>query len=360
MSQRLRFGVIGTGLMGVEHIQNLALQDDAELVALADPVERSRGWGRKAAQWNVPAYASATEMVERHDPDALIIASPNHTHAEVLEPLWDFGKHLLVEKPLCTTMQDCRHVAERAAGHHGIFWVGMEYRYMPPIARLISEVHSGEVIGRLHMLAIREHRFPFLPKVGDWNRFNRNSGGTLVEKCCHFFDLMRLITNSEPVRVYASAGQSVNHLDEVYDGETSDIWDNGLVTIDFDNGVRALLDLCMFAEGSRYQEEIAATGDRGKVECFLPKATDAECLLTLGDRETGAVRSEPIEVDAALLEAGHHHGSTYFQQQAFLRAARGEAEVEVTVDDGLRAVAVGIAAQRSAEERRVVEMSEVL
>ncbi|MEM6702386.1 MAG: Gfo/Idh/MocA family oxidoreductase [Acidobacteriota bacterium] len=360
MSEPLRFGVIGTGLMGVEHIQNLALQDDAKLVALSDPVERSRGWGRRAAGWDVPAYESAVEMIERHDPDALIIASPNHTHAEVLEPLWRFGKHFLVEKPLCTSLDDCRSVATRAQQHPGVFWVGMEYRYMPPIARLIDEVHDGDVLGRLHMLAIREHRFPFLPKVGDWNRFNRNSGGTLVEKCCHFFDLMRLIVRAEPVRVYASAGQSVNHLDETYDGETPDIWDNGLVTVDFDNGVRALLDLCMFAEASRYQEEITATGDRGKVECFLPKANDAECLLTLGKRESGEVRSEPIEVDAALLEAGHHHGSTYFQQAAFARAARGEDEVAVTVDDGLRAVAVGVAAQISAQEHRVVPMSEVL
>jgi myo-inositol 2-dehydrogenase / D-chiro-inositol 1-dehydrogenase len=57
------------------------------------------------------------------------------------------------------------------------------------------------------MLTIREHRFPFLEKVGDWNRFNRNTGGTLVEKCCHFFDLMRLILRDDPVRVMASGGQ---------------------------------------------------------------------------------------------------------------------------------------------------------
>ena len=67
---------------------------------------------------------------------------------------------------------------------------------MPPVARLLAEVKKGSV-GRVHMVAIREHRFPFLPKVGDWNRFSRNTGGTMVEKCCHFFDLMRLITRSD-------------------------------------------------------------------------------------------------------------------------------------------------------------------
>ena len=74
---------------------------------------------------------------------------------------------------------------------------------MPTIARLIAEAESG-VIGELKMLTVREHRFPFLRKVADWNRLSARTGGTLVEKCCHFFDLMRLILKAEPTRVLAS------------------------------------------------------------------------------------------------------------------------------------------------------------
>ena len=121
------------------------------------------------------------------------------------------------------------------------------------------------------MLSIREHRFPFLQKVDDWNRFNKNTGGTLVEKCCHFFDLMRRIIGSEPVRVMASAGRDVNHLDESYNGDVPDILDNAYVIFDFKNGARALLDLCMFAEASRHNEELCAIGETGKVECLLPQ-----------------------------------------------------------------------------------------
>ncbi len=354
----IRYAVLGTGLMGVEHIHNLRLQPDAELVAVSDPEPRSHTWAREAAGWEVPAFLDNEEMVEETRPDALIVASPNHTHAEVLEPLWQYGTHLLIEKPLCTTLEDTSHVVAKAARHPGVVWVGMEYRYMPPVAELVRGVHDGEV-GTLRMLALREHRFPFLPKVGDWNRFNRNSGGTLVEKCCHFFDLMRLIVRREPVRVMASAAQDVNHLDESYDGTTPDIWDNGFVVFDFEGGVRAALDLCMFAEGSRYQEEIAATGDEGKLECFLPKASEGECLLVSGQR-SGEVSTRTLEVDPELMAAGHHHGSTYYEQQAFARAIRGEGPVEVTAEDGHLAVAMGVAAQIAAAEHRVVEMTEVL
>ena len=98
----------------------------------------------------------------------------------------------------------------------------MEYRYMPPVQKMIQEIDSNK-IGKLKMLSIREHRFPFLKKVDDWNRFQINTGGTLVEKCCHFFDLMRLITNSEVTQVYASGDQSVNHLNENNNGKVPDI-----------------------------------------------------------------------------------------------------------------------------------------
>lgn len=352
----IRYGVIGTGMMGIEHMQNVRLLDGARVAAIADPHEPSRRWARvtaEAAGEEIALHADYREMLAKTPIDAAIVCTPNHTHAEVLDTLFETDLHILVEKPLCTTIDDARRVCEAAERHRGVFWVGMEYRYMPPVARLIEELRAG-TIGRLHMLSIREHRMPFLPKVGDWNRFARNTGGTLVEKCCHFFDLMRLITGQEPVRVFASAGQDVNHLDERYDGERPDILDNAFATVDFDGGARALLDLCMFAEGSRNQEEITATGDRGKLECFIPDST-----LVIGQREPRSVETHEVPVEAALLEAGFHHGSTYYEHRGFQRAIREGMPPEVDARDGLLAVAMGLAAERSARERRVVEMSEL-
>jgi predicted dehydrogenase len=285
--------------------------------------------------------------------DAVVIASPNHTHARVLDDVFQTGLHVLCEKPLCTTLEDARAVARKARSHPGVFWVAMEYRYMPPVARLIQEVRGGTV-GRLRMLAIREHRMPFLEKVGHWNRFARNTGGTLVEKCCHFFDLMNLITGSRATRVYASGGRDVNHLDERYDGEVPDILDNAFALVDYEDGCRALLDLCMFAEGSRNHNEIAATGDAGKVECFVPDSN-----VVIGRRDPRAVETLHVPVDEAILRAGFHHGSTYYEHRAFLEAIRSGGPPEVSAEDGLRAVALGVAAERSVAEKRPVEMSEL-
>ena len=81
----------------------------------------------------------------------------------------------------------------------------MEYRFMPPVQRLLAGLGAGSA-GRLRMIAIREHRFPFLVKAGDWNRFSPNTGGTLVWKCSHFVDLMRLMAGAR-LSIFGQAGQ---------------------------------------------------------------------------------------------------------------------------------------------------------
>lgn len=360
MPEVVRYGLVGTGMMGVEHIHNLAVTPGAVVTALADPVETSLNWARKALGDRVDqakAYADSAALAASGEVDCVIVSSPNHTHRDVLEPLFDAGLPILCEKPLATTLDDARWVVERAARSPAPFWTAMEYRYMPPAAAFIEEVHGGR-IGALRMLSIREHRFPFLPKVGDWNRFAANTGGTMVEKCCHFFDLMRLITKSEAVRVYCSGAMDVNHVDERYEGRTPDIIDNSYTTVDFANGVRAMLDLCMFAEGAENQEEITAVGDTGRLDVLIPTGA-VVYSPRVGFRNPKQVEMRVVDVDATALKAGTHHGSTFYEHQRFNAAVRGQGPVEVTARDGLMAVAIGTAAEISAREKRVVEMSEL-
>lgn len=358
-----RYGLIGAGMMGQEHIRNIALLPETAVTAFYEPDE---GMAAKSAALAPDAVSceSIGALLKRDDLDALVIASPNHCHIGQLKQIAATRVlPILCEKPLYTAPGDAAEVA--ALDTYGApIWVAMEYRYMPPIAKFCELADS--TTGGIKMLTIREHRFPFLEKVGDWNRFNRNSGGTLVEKCCHFFDLMRLILNDEPIRVMSSAGQSVNHLNEVYDGETSDIWDNGYVIVDFAKGARAMLELCMFAEGSEYQEEISAVGPSGKIEAKVPgpvrfwnkdlgPAPVPKVIVSPRAPTTGQVVHE-TPVDKDLLTAGDHHGSTYYQHVQFLKVVRGETSPKVTLSDGAAAVRMGMAAQESARTGKAIEL----
>lgn len=358
----VRYGIIGSGMMGLEHLWNLHHIPGAAVTAIADPNPPSReatilfDEGRN----EIVEFDDHRELLASGLVDVVIVSSPNMTHRAILDDVLATDLHVLVEKPLCTTVADCRAViaaadARRDRGCDAIVWVGLEYRYMPPVARLIREVHAGTV-GPPKMVAIREHRFPFLQKVGDWNRFNRNTGGTLVEKCCHFFDLMNHITGDRPVRVLASGAQDVNHLDERYGGEVPDILDNAFVIVDYERGARAMLDLCMFAEASEHQEELSVVGPLGKVEAFLPS-----CEVRIGLRSEGrpGVRSEAVHDERVAYE-GFHHGSSYLEHLDLIAAVRAGGAPGVDVRDGLLSVAMGVAAHRSIDTGAAVLLDDVL
>ena len=359
----LNYGLIGCGMMGREHIRNIALLEDVEISVVFEPDLEMRALAAQTLPQAV--MVDSLETLLAHDPlDCLVIVSPNHCHmSQLIEIAAQRALPILCEKPLFTNPADLALAQSFAQSYPSQVWVAMEYRYMPPVAALIAQ--AQEITGGIKMLTIREHRFPFLPKVGDWNRFNINSGGTLVEKCCHFFDLMRFILGSDPVRIMASAGQEVNHLDETYNSQVPDIWDCGYVIVDFANGARAMLELSMFAEGSEYQEEIHAVGPKGKIACNVPGPTRfwpehmAEPPvphIILSPRSPMNPTRIDTPVPTALLAAGDHNGSTFYQHQRFQAAVLGGLSAEVGLQDGIWAVRMGQAAQKSALEKRVIEL----
>ena len=356
----IKYGIIGAGTMAREHILNISLIENAEVVALSDPHEASLNQCKDILKTKVPCFKNYQDMIKENLVDVYLISSPNFTHIEILKDVIKTKKHILVEKPLCTNTKDCLEIKKLTKDYPSLFWTAMEYRYMPPVAKFIDEIHN-KTIGELKTLTIREHRFPFLKKVNNWNRFEKNTGGTLVEKCCHFFDLMRLIAKSKPISVYASGAQDVNHLDEEYDGKKPDIIDNAYVIVNFENGARSLLELCMFAENSNMQEELVATGNKGKIETSVPSNESGKISsnLRIGMRD-GETRLETIEVDKKILEAGHHHGSTYYEHLAFLNAIKNNSNPEVSLNDGLIAVAVGEAAEKSIKLKRLVKLEEII
>ncbi|MEO8858359.1 MAG: Gfo/Idh/MocA family oxidoreductase [Burkholderiaceae bacterium] len=367
MAQAIRYGIIGCGSMGREHIENIKMLDGCTVSAIADDHAASRDAGQALLPVPAQLFDDYRELLSAGICDALVIATPNHTHHAVLLDALASDTHILVEKPLCTTIDDCLDLVQAAQGRKKMVWVAHEYRYMPPVAEAIRMAHAGAV-GTVHQVAIREHREPFYPKVDDWNRFNANTGGTLVEKTSHYFNLMDLILKERPLAVFASGAQRVNHLDESYGGRTPDILDSAYVIVEYPSGARAMLDLCMFAENSIDNEHLTVVGNEGKIESLLPSMT-----LRYGRREDWGKREvwgqtassgKGVSVrrvwDTSIKYMGNHFGASYVEHVKFAQAICQGLAPDITLAEGLRAVATGLAAHRSIDERRIVAMSDVL
>ncbi|MCP4317303.1 MAG: Gfo/Idh/MocA family oxidoreductase [Hyphomicrobiales bacterium] len=358
----IRYGIIGSGMMGQEHIRNLALIGGTEVSAVADPNTQMRESAAALAGPGCAAFEHHIPLLKAGLCDAIVVAAPNHLHKPILQDVLPWEVPLLVEKPLGIDHLECESIIRSAGSRKAPVWVGMEYRYMPPVARLLAEVRAGTA-GVPRMMAIREHRFPFLSKIDNWNRFQNQTGGTLIEKCCHFFDLMRLVFGVEATRVYASGGMDVNYRDEDFDGRKTDILDNAYVIVDFENGKRGMLDLCMFAEGAYWQESVSVTGDKGRIDAFVPgparfssNGKERASQVVISPRECRAPITEEILVDEAILSAGDHHGSTYYQHEKFLHLIRQGGQPEVSMEDGARAVKIGVAAEESARTGQPVTL----
>jgi predicted dehydrogenase len=365
--KKIRYGIIGCGSMGREHIENLRAMGGAVVTAIADPSPQSREQAAAIVDGKVELFADHRDLLKSGLCDAVVVASPNFTHIEVMRDALATDLHILCEKPLVTKIADGVEMIERAKGRKGIVWVAQEYRYMPPVAEMIRIAHEGGV-GQMHQVAIREHREPFYSKVGDWNRFSANTGGTLVEKCCHYFNLMDFILKEEPTRVFASGDQRVNHLDEKYEGKTPDILDSAYVIVEYPSGARASLDLCMFAENSVDNEHVTIVGSEGKLESLLPSG-----VLRYGRREdwgrrevwgqpSGTAKGVAVRQirDTNIKYLGQHFGASYVEHQKFAQAVRNGTAPEIPLEEGLRAVATGLAAHKSIDEGRVVALAEVL
>lgn len=369
----LRFALIGCGMIGMEHIQVTALEGEAVIHGLVDQNERSLASARQIHRQTHPAgqeprvYASAAEAAADPAIDALIIATPNYTHRAVLAEVLSAGKPILLEKPMATTLEDAAAIARMAEEYESFIQIGLQYRYKSIYTLARREALESPTLGEVKTISMREHRVPFLDKKKQWNKFSEYSGGTLVEKCCHYFDLFNLFAGMKPgsrtvrpVRVFSSGSQAVNYGEFEYEGRRADIVDNAYTVVEYSNGTRACLDLNMFSPF--FYEEMALSGEKGHL-----KVTEMEDGIQGLTNTMEIHRGEDYpslygtpRYPQHIEERGGHHGSKFFEHRNFVRRIRGEQTDSARVEEGFWSIVVGAAAQKSLKEGQPVEISDFL
>jgi predicted dehydrogenase len=349
---KYRLAIIGTGTMGQEHMRVAALLGRATIHGIYDSAAHSM----EMAQANFrPLQAEALVLYDSleaacEDPvvDALLICTPNFSHFEILQTAMASGKPIFLEKPMATDLQDAAAIVAAADKYTSFIQIGLQYRYKPQYLEAFSEALERGSLGDIKTISVSEYRPPFLDKVGQWNKFQRFSGGTLVEKCCHYFDLINLLAQARPHRVHATGGQAVNFLDFERDGQTSDIDDHAFVSIEYDNQVRASFTLNMFCPD--FYEELVVVGDGGRLKAIeehdIHRSGSGSASLTLRRGEGGVSKTTDLTYPRAIEQSGHH-GSTYFEHVALMDRLDGKDVNCATPMQGMWAMAVASAAQES-------------
>lgn len=358
------YGIIGTGMMGREHIRAVLQLEQAELIGLCDSHPKSLELGVaeviRSGGKAPKIYSDTAALASDPDVDAILICTPNFTHRAVFDQVKASGKPIFLEKPMATTLEDAFYLAQGALRYPAAIQLGMQYRYKSQYQLALSALDRNE-LGSVKMISLCEYRPPFLSKVREWNKFSEYSGGTLVEKCCHYFDLMNRIAGAPPARVYASGGRAVNFADFEYKGKPSDIDDHALVVVDYENGVKAQFALNMFSE--ELFEALTVGGSEGTLhtEEYASFKPDRPSRSSIRIQTPDHPAYEGIDCTFPEdIEIGGHYGSTLFEHQRFRDQLTGATNDGATCAEGLWAIITAWMAQVSMQQGNVVNVREML
>jgi predicted dehydrogenase len=343
---KLRIGFIGVGSMGLSHVKSIqeGCFANAEAVAICSNNESNIAKALAIAP-RAGVFSDEHELI-RSELDAVFVSTPNFTHVPLALEILQSGKHLFLEKAVGVNREECMRLLKAADKTDRVLMIGHELRYSPYFQKLKQLVDAGE-IGTPRMVWCKEFRGPFQKKSHDWILDSRKSGGTLVDKNCHHFDLMNWWVGSRPRRVCAFGGNTV-------EGATTEhqILDHATVGFEYENGARGTLQLCLFAPELQGEDlEMGIVGDKGMLQTRISK-------LQLLVWKRNAEKKGPMVYDVAAKRGegwGRHLGHEEIHE-AFIAAIVKNERPMTTVRDCVDGTLLAIAAEESIKQRTVVEV----
>lgn len=335
---KIGIGVIGLGRMGQVYAYHVARQiAEASLVAVADP--RAEALEQFAASvGGVRTYADYHELLAQRDIQAVIVASPTHTHHEVVIAAAEAGKAIFCEKPTALTLAATDEMLAAVQQASVLFQVGFMRRFDRAYVDAKHKIEAGLIGQPVNIRSIG--RDPFRTSLEFANP--AVSGGLIVDMGIHDFDLLRWLMQDEVRRVYAEASALVYpELREVGDVDNAQI-------------------VLRFRGGGLGNVEVSRTAIYGY-------DIQTEIVGSLGTLQVGYLRETPVMV---LTRSGVQHdvvphfpqrfGPAYTTQiEHFCDCALNGKQPLVSSADARAALQIGLAATLSQREGRVVNVDEV-
>jgi inositol 2-dehydrogenase len=334
---RLAIGLIGAGRLGRVYARDLASRiAETRLVAIADPLEALAR--EVAAEFDVPKYyADPLALVDDPAVDALVIVSPTHTHRELVIAASSRKKPTFCEKPPALSLDEVAEMQEAVSSSGMFLQMGFMRRFDAGYASAKRQIEEGRI--GMPLVFKSTSRDPFRPSLEYANP--KSSGGMLLDMGIHDFDLARWFMGE--VRTVSTIGATIAYPELATVGDI----DNAVASLTFASGKLGVVDL---SRSGIYGYDIST-----------------EILGLEGTLRIGYLRETPVMLMTKNSVA--HDTVPYFmerfrdayttQLQNFAQNVQQERPAPITIEDGMEALRIGVAATRAHETGRSVVVSAI-
>jgi myo-inositol 2-dehydrogenase/D-chiro-inositol 1-dehydrogenase len=335
--KKLRIGIIGAGRIGRVHAESLAFRiPEAAPSAIADI--NGDAAQEVAERCGIPRVATDSKEI-LNDPaiDAVLICSPTETHANLIVGAARAGKHVFCEKPIDHSLSNIDRALQEVKRSGVKLQVGFNRRFDANFVRVRNAIMQGE-IGTPHLMHIVS-RDPGPPPLS----YIKTSGGIFLDMTIHDFDMARFLVGDEVESIYATGGVRVDP--EI--GKAGDL-DTAVIVLQFKNGVIGTIDNSRKAAYG-YDQRVEILGSKGAIatENRYPN----QAILS-----TAAAIQRDLPLNFFM---ERYTESFVTELRAFVQAVVLDQPVPVNGIDGRVAVVMALAARKSYDERRPVQLEDV-
>lgn len=334
---KLNVALVGVGRIGLVHLKSLStlLSNEVNIHTLCDPV--SKDLDKLAALHGAKAERDLSVVSKNPEIDALVICTPTHDHYEHIKIGLRGGKHILCEKPVSTKVSEILDIAELSEKCNKKFLVAYNRRFDINYRRFHDIIQEGK-IGKLLLLHATNYDHP-TPS----SEYLMNTGTVFVDQIIHDYDLTRYITKSEPIAVCAMGGvHIVPELKQINGADVSS------TLIYYENDVVASVNSACYANYG-YDQRIEALGSTGGV--WSGNRTENDVRYS---DSGGTVSDNPLPGFLT-----RYMDSYANEVKSFVNSVINDIPSELDVMESLYSIKIGLAARRSFQEKRIVEISEI-
>jgi predicted dehydrogenase len=325
-------------------MQVLAQLPNVELIAFAESDPERREQAKRRAP-KALACVSYQELLQTPELDAVVICLPPALHAQAAIAAFEKGKHVYLEKPLATNLDDARHVLAAWKKAKAVGMIGFNYRFNPLFQKLREHVESqklGQLVGVRSIFSTATKRMP------DWRRTRSEGGGVLVDLASHHLDLLRFFFRQE-----------IREIDAQLESHSSDD-DSAMLHLRLADGLSVQ---AFFSFTAIEEDRFEIFGQKGKLSVDRYRSTAVECVEAGQEFSVGhRTRRGFVQLLGSGYRLKRHvaigqEPSYRKALTAFVSAVKRGAEIKPDLEDGYRCLEIVDAAQRSAGERRIIYLN---